>query len=919
MKTSICMTEKKIRFLLLILFGFLIESDLYAQIPCDPPLYVNAGTDRTIECGTAIELGEVEPVYEDIPLASSCTTPGQLTQGGGVYIKNVSTTGGLNGNNISNLNSLVGGVDPMGPNGWRCVWYSDYTTQLVESSAGSSFVLNISAQSLYSNPPYSIRVWIDWNNDGIFNNIPGEELVYTSSLVNTNAMSFNSIVIQIPSGQSSGLFRMRIRAKDNSPFVSTDGACTYNNSRGVIAPYAGYSGSQAGAYWFSSEIEDYSVKINSLNTNTNQTYSWSPSTGLNNPNILNPSAQPSETTSYVVTITDALRNCYSTDQVTITVNEIVPIFNQVPAVCFGDLFLLPEVSINGISGVWSPEINNRETTEYTFTPNPDQCAPTTTTMTVQITDQIIPSFSNPEPICQGSLFNLPQISDNEISGTWHPEINSSETTIYSFSPSEGQCASRTELTVSIEPLLSPDFVNTITICSGDEIILPIVSENGISGIWTPPVNNTVTTVYSFTPSSLGCYSEVLLTVEVNEPFTPQFSNLDPICQGAFLTLPSISVEGVLGEWSPPINTTETTTYTFNPLNGACASSVDMTIVIEEPITPTFNDISPICLGVQFTLPPISTNGISGTWFPSINNVETTLYTFSPDNNTCTLEATMLVVITPSFTVSLSEKINACQGDDIPAFYIEASGGKPPYSYSYSLNSENSVSIISDNEIVYIDLSDYPGLDNNIPNCYDLIIYGNTAESCVLETTSFSDFLCISPKPQASFITSLIDDNMYAMINTSLGGDIFEWDFGDNSTRESIENAVHKYEDDSPSEYNIMLIVHDDKGCVDTTYRIIKIEEELILFIPNSFTPNGNELNNIFRPILKNGIDPESFDFEIYNRWGECIFISKDIDIGWDGTYNGILSSDGVYSWKITIKTLNSEGQKVIVGHLNLLK
>jgi hypothetical protein len=160
-----------------------------------------------------------------------------------------------------------------------------------------------------------------------------------------------------------------------------------------------------------------------------------------------------------------------------------------------------------------------------------------------------------------------------------------------------------------------------------------------------------------------------MTVVVNNPTTPTFTQVGPICKGDALTLStsSTNLPAITGSWSPAINNTSTTTYTFNPNSGQCATWTTMTVVVNNPTTPTFNQISPICSGGTFTLPNSSTNvpAITGSWSPAINNATTTTYTFNPNSGQCATWTTMTVVVDPVPTVTLVASPDpACFGDDI---------------------------------------------------------------------------------------------------------------------------------------------------------------------------------------------------------------------------------------------------------------
>lgn len=903
---------------ILVSFCILVRNESRSQTLCNPPIPFNAGTDATIPCGGTVNLGEVPTPPQNNPIAPSCTTPGQLTQGGGIYINNVSTTGGINGNNISNLNTLVGGIDPMGPNAWQSVWYSNYTTQIVESAAGGTFQLNLSGQSLYRNPPYSFRIWIDWNNDGTFDNTPGGELVHTTALTTSNPLVFNSILINVPAGQQPGIFRMRIRAKDNAPFVSSDNACTYNNSQGITAPYAGYTGNQTGAYWFSSEIEDYGVKISGTSSGAggNYTYSWTPAAGLNNPNVSNPIATPVTTTTYTVTVTDPANNCITTEEVTVTVTTVIPTFVNPGPVCSGTNFLLPSRSNEGITGSWSPAVNNMATTTYTFTPDGGQCA-VTAQMTVAITPETEPVFDNPGPVCSGTPFSLPAVSNNGISGSWSPAINNTATTTYTFTPDHGMCASATTMTVVIDNQVMPSFTNPGPVCPGTSFTLPVISNNGISGSWSPAINNMTTTTYTFTPDQVGCVASASMTVVVTNQVAPSFTNPGPVCSGVAFSLPAVSENGINGSWSPAINNTATTTYTFTPDQAGCASSLTLTVVIDNPAIPSFTNPGPLCPGTSFSLPMTSDNGISGSWSPAINNTMTTDYLFIPENIACAVSSTMTVVINPGLEISLSGGANVCSGESILPVTITATGGTAPYTFIYSVGSYPPVTLTSGQNTAIIDLNSYMGTNANIPSCYDITVEGSAGACQTVRT--FTDYFCIHPKPNASFTLQPGNGGIYSMTNTSTGASSYEWDYGDYSGKEHTVNTTHRFPDKAPSHYTVELVAFNDKGCSDTTHRIISIEEELIFYVPNAFTPDGDRYNNVFKPVMTSGYDPFNFQLEIYDRWGECIFVSNNSEIGWDGTYNGNMVQDDTYLWKIAFKLRHNDDRKTYNGHVTLIR
>jgi gliding motility-associated-like protein len=99
----------------------------------------------------------------------------------------------------------------------------------------------------------------------------------------------------------------------------------------------------------------------------------------------------------------------------------------------------------------------------------------------------------------------------------------------------------------------------------------------------------------------------------------------------------------------------------------------------------------------------------------------------------------------------------------------------------------------------------------------------------------------------------------------------------------------------------------------------RADDEIIYYVPNTFTPNGDEHNNVFNPVFVCGYDPLEYRFDVYDRWGEIVFTSLDAQKGWDGTYHGLPAKEGVFGWKLEYKAENTTEKKVITGHANLLR
>jgi gliding motility-associated-like protein len=418
-----------------------------------------------------------------------------------------------------------------------------------------------------------------------------------------------------------------------------------------------------------------------------------PTTSLNGVvGTWSPALNNTATTTY--TFTPNVGQCATTATLIISVNtSIVPTFNPVAPICSGAVLVaLPTTSTNGIVGVWTPVLNNTATATYTFTPVIGQCA-TTATLTITVNPVIVPTFTPVAPICSGApLAPLPTTSLNGITGTWSPAINNTATTIYTFTPTAGQCATIATMTIVVLPAVIPIFNAVASICPGGNLAaLPATSLNGITGTWSPALNNLTTTIYTFTPNAGQCAATVSLTIVVTGGIIPSFNAVAAICTGETLAaLPTTSLNGITGTWSPALNNAATTTYVFTPNAGQCALTSNLTIVVNSGTTiPTFNPIAAICSGGNVSpLPTTSTNGIIGNWSPAINNSATTTYTFTPNAGQCAMTTTLQIVVENAFDVNI---IGACVGNSFMfrANVIDNSGSA---SYDYNWQDNNGATV-----------------------------------------------------------------------------------------------------------------------------------------------------------------------------------------------------------------------------------
>lgn len=117
-------------------------------------------------------------------------------------------------------------------------------------------------------------------------------------------------------------------------------------------------------------------------------------------------------------------------------------------------------------------------------------------------------------------------------------------------------------------------------------------------------------------------------------------------------------------------------------------------------------------------------------------------------------------------------------------------------------------------------------------------------------------------------------------------------------------------------YEACIILTND-NCIDTVCQDIEVIEDVNIFVPNSFTPDNDGFNDVFAPIITGNI--EDYKFYVFNRWGEQLFFSEEIDAFWTGKEDGITLKNDTYVYRITYKIPGSVEKLSKVGHVTLVK
>ncbi|MGB1647101.1 MAG: gliding motility-associated C-terminal domain-containing protein, partial [Crocinitomicaceae bacterium] len=208
-------------------------------------------------------------------------------------------------------------------------------------------------------------------------------------------------------------------------------------------------------------------------------------------------------------------------------------------------------------------------------------------------------------------------------------------------------------------------------------------------------------------------------------------------------------------------------------------------------------------------------------------------------------------------------------------------------------------------------------------CYDLTFSMVDVNGCDTSKT-YQDIVCIEEAVAAFTVSPNTigpGNSTVHFYNESFGAENYIWNFGDGNS--SYENeGSHQYNTALENSYLATLIAISSEGCTDSASVLISYQEQLIYYVPNTFTPDADEHNQLFKAIFTSGFDPFNFEMSIYNRWGELIWKTNDHQAGWDGSYGskeGIPVQAGLYSWVIKFKPKDNDEKVVINGSVNVLK
>jgi gliding motility-associated-like protein len=367
----------------------------------------------------------------------------------------------------------------------------------------------------------------------------------------------------------------------------------------------------------------------------------------------------------------------------------------------------------------------------------------------------------------------------------------------------------------------------------------------------------------------------------------------------------------------------TVTLYCNP-GTPCADTNTSTFQIYPPVAPTFIPPAGQCfIGNSFNFSAAGQFLGNGTfsWNFGPNATPSTSNAADPQNVSYNAPGVYAV------TVTVTE--NGCTGsytDSVIVYPTPTADftatplyGCVPYTVQFSNNSQGT------NMTYQWDFGDggtstlqYPFYTYNDTGVYDVTLIITSNSGCIgIDTFTVPGMIHVLPSPTAGFDVTAHSVSIFApfigTIDQSQNADSCVMDFGDGYITSDC-NSIHTYW--NYGNYWITQVVYNQFGCTDTAQIMVEVLPENRFFIPNSFTPNGDGLNDLFMPAI---MGVEDYHFMIFDRWGNLLFDTIDTYDGWDGRYKGNKCQEDVYVWKIDYtNVVNGETMKVI-GHVSLVR
>ena len=530
------------------------------------------------------------------------------------------------------------------------------------------------------------------------------------------------------------------------------------------------------------------------------------------------------------------------------------------------------------------------------------------TVTVVVLNPPVVDLGPDITICQGQTATL-DAGINPAAYTWSTGAATQTVTVgvedtYWVELAVGTCVGSDTVDVFVEIPGTVDLGPDTILCNGQSLVLD-ASATGDSYFWS-----TIQTSQTISVSNAGqywvqvafgsCFINDTINVSV-EAFQVNIPPNGLICEGESLFIDATTAGAISYIWSNGSSDASTTVQTggqqwveANSANCTSSDSINV-LLIPRMVDIDFQDTL-FCLSESVSFDVTHPNGQAYLWSdgtsdPTNQFDSTGTYWIQVSNTLCVFRDTFNVLVSdpladfnisdstfcvPSSVQFDNESVTNLSSDPINYWYwdfgdgIEAAAQEPTHIYDQS--GDYLVSL----------------LVRTASGCEDDTLHSTSIHGYQNPVADFS----FTPNPPEPIDPEVrFEDN-------SINSYTWFWQFGDGLTSNEA-NPIHLYE--GAGEYTVIQWVTSLQGCLDSVSYKVRIQDPYFIYVPNSFTPNNDGINEAFKA---EGEGILEFTFEIYNRWGEMIWNTGSIENSWDGTYKGLPVEGGVYVYQIELVSIN---------------
>jgi gliding motility-associated-like protein len=658
--------------------------------------------------------------------------------------------------------------------------------------------------------------------------------------------------------------------------------------------------------------------------NPNNSYSWSPATGLSATNVANPVVTLPNTTGAPITqtytVTTTMANspgmCPTTDQIVVTIQpQFAQTSNQTS--CSGQYtfngqqltqsgtYLDTLTSIHGCDSIVTLNLTIGNTPAANAGQNITVCSGETGNLGLAAQAGLSYSWSPVTGLSASNVAN-PTLTLSNVNTGW-PIVQTYTLTVTDIASALG-CTTTDQVDVTVLPSYQIQVADTL--CNGGPFVLngQTYTQSGIyidSSQTTTGCDSLITINISISQEPVFALNDTLICFGGQASLVPQsnFSNVSYAWLAQNTTIPTVS---------PALNVSpqQTIYYVVTAVdNFLCTHTENLTItVVPLPVMTLAANQTTLCAYDTLQLSATGASSLSWSGPLSISNGNASQTLTLPLSGTyqvigtspegCQDSTALSITVNPAPQLQITPDQGICPGF---AAQFTVSGA-----LNYVWNDPQLTA--STNTVTPASTTTYMVVGANQYNCLD------SAQTTVT----------VYPQPSADFTASptilTSDDPTVNFTSNAQNAAVSTWDFGDGTTAENGQNEFdYTYPFVEDQNYTVTLNVVSAEGCTAERQVQIQIKGGIIYYVPNTFTPDGDALNNLFTPVFTSGFDPQSFHMTIFNRWGEPVFESYDAKAGWDGKIDIYAAPEGTYTYVIDFKTLNTDQIMRVSGHVLLMR